>query len=726
MNLFSGANRDTHPEGPEELPEESDTLPDSLNGLPEDAATLSNSLNGLPEDAVALSNGLNGLPEDAAALSEEPEYLPGEIPALPGELSALYEVQSCLKYSEQSATYLLRERSAGKPCLLKTAEDPIYAKLLENERDVLEFIHQSDTSWIGESFSHSVYLEEHAGTTYYIRSYIEGSTLEELCETGYRKPGLPPAQALNYAIALTELLQFLHSLNPPLIHRDIKPQNVIVDSMGNCHFIDLGISRFFQPEKDTDTFIMGTRLTAPPEQFGYRQTDMRSDLYSLGILLFYCITGEYEVTEEMLGELSPQLRHIVRKATMFDPNGRYQTASELMSDLLAARYPDVQQVHRPNNNRTNRLYQGALAALALLCVMLTVLQAGSRLSGGSKNKEPARNAETAETVYSFAEPLIEDAVRLQLNIPVGDITTADLARVNSLHIFGLQIYGSDNELSLRCDSPWFFDDETREAGEYLKTGSISSLEDIRHMPNLTSLSLYRQQISDISALEGLPIVELGIGWNPLLNLEPLRGSQTIQSLCLSDLQISDASVLGTLPNLSTLEISGTKITSLEALANCNITTLNIYDVPLSDYSQLEMFRNLHSLETNILTTDIIAHLTQLPLTELTSAFSSIRSLDDLSVLSGLEILNLGGDNNVLTFDEPKLGHLQNLLLDWMVLPDFHGLSSLKMLTTLSLFNTDCQSYDGLDELPALQEITCTAEQRSAICERYPDNVWLFH
>ena len=128
----------------------------------------------------------------------------------------------------------------------------------------------------------------------------------------------------------------MHTLTPSLLHRDIKPQNVIVDSFGKCHFIDLGISRFLNSSKTSDTLVMGTRLTAPPEQFGYQQTDLRSDIYSLGILLLYCITGEYKPENAVLMELSEPVRQIVTKATMFDPDKRYQTTEELLPDLLKA------------------------------------------------------------------------------------------------------------------------------------------------------------------------------------------------------------------------------------------------------------------------------------------------------------------------------------------------------------------------------------------------------
>lgn len=307
----------------------------------------------------------------------EPEPL-----RLPMHLAAIYEVKSCLNYTEVSATYLLRQRSSGHLYLLKTASDPVYARFLSNEKQMLEHIHQQEAE-AASTFPFPVYLSmpddfTSAGpdgstspshetsqtvffeaaeaasalpTAYYIRTYIKGRTLEDICETNYKCPGVSPHRALDYLISLTELLQFLHGMDPPLIHRDIKPQNVVIDAEGICHFIDLGISRFYQPDKLTDTVVMGTRLTAPPEQFGYQQTDTRSDIYSLGILLYYCLTGEYKLENHILEEIPPKLRNIIRRATMFDPERRYQSAEELLTDLLSARYPGYTPVSRKKLTR---------------------------------------------------------------------------------------------------------------------------------------------------------------------------------------------------------------------------------------------------------------------------------------------------------------------------------------------------------------------------------------
>lgn len=716
--------------------------------------------------------------------------------ALPEELAARYEVVSCLKYSEQSSTCILRDSSSGRPYLLKTASDLVYGKLLKNEKEILEYIHSIEHSWLTDTFPSPVRLVTQGDTFFYVRTYIEGKTLEELVESNYKKPGLPAMRSLDYVIALTELLHFLHTLQPPLIHRDIKPQNVVVDAEGVCHFIDLGISRFYQPEKSSDTFIMGTKLTAPPEQFGYQQTDIRSDLYSLGILLFYCITGEYEVKEDSLTELPEELARIIRKATMFDPGKRYQTTDELLPDLIGARFSG-------QNERTGRKHRSHARAAYAACAVLLVLNlglagmllaqrhAGTGGTGLSANDTPQTDSRSAQNdmlssanavpetasrntqnitavsedkttdadflntqsnltstrnstpdttvpdtassapddpdaVYTFAEPMIEEAVRSQLGIPEAPLTNRDLAKVSALHIYGLQIYRDDSEVWFRGDEPWFYDEQMRESGLYEQTGPISSLEDIAHLPNLRTLCLYNQQLEDISALQDTAVTTLGLGYNPLTDLTPLAGNVSIRSLNLSCLDITDLSVVATLPSLTTLNIGGTLIHSLDGIQDCDITDLNICSLPIDDYSVLQQLPNLKTLLLNSLSSEMLDAIAGLPIEKLTFLYSENLPLDSLAVLPQLRDLYFRGNHyETLQAEAPALDKLEKIDLVDMTIEDFTALSSLTSLSKLYIYSADCKSYEGLDRLPKLQTICCTQKQHDAIAAMYPDSEYIY-
>lgn len=121
--------------------------------------------------------------------------------------------------------------------------------------------------------------------------------------------------------------------DPPIVHRDLKPSNIIV-SGDDVTLIDLGIARTFKEGAEQDTAHFGTRAYAPPEQFGFGQTSVRSDVYALGTLLFFCLTGREPSAREREHELEgaglPEpLRAVIVRATRLDPAERFASAREL-------------------------------------------------------------------------------------------------------------------------------------------------------------------------------------------------------------------------------------------------------------------------------------------------------------------------------------------------------------------------------------------------------------
>ncbi|GHO97598.1 hypothetical protein KSF_076460 [Reticulibacter mediterranei] len=131
---------------------------------------------------------------------------------------------------------------------------------------------------------------EDNGRWYLVMSFIEGETLTHYL--GRKKTGnLPLDEALSIALQLCEVLCYLHTQHPSIIFRDLKPSNVIRTASGHLYLIDFGIARHFKPGQTKDTVYYGTMGYAPPEQFGRAQTTPRSDIYSLGALLYQLISG---------------------------------------------------------------------------------------------------------------------------------------------------------------------------------------------------------------------------------------------------------------------------------------------------------------------------------------------------------------------------------------------------------------------------------------------------
>lgn len=162
--------------------------------------------------------------------------------------------------------------------------------------------------------SHVVVLEE----------FIDGTTIAEALKTQTYAEN----EAVKIVAELCGALAVLHSLG--IIHRDIKPENVMLDRAGVVKLIDYGAARFYKSYQVNDTFIIGTTGFAAPEQFGIAQSDNRTDIFSLGILLNVMLTGEHPSRCLYQGK---RLAHIIQKCTQIAPDKRYLNVQRLGKEL---------------------------------------------------------------------------------------------------------------------------------------------------------------------------------------------------------------------------------------------------------------------------------------------------------------------------------------------------------------------------------------------------------
>lgn len=159
--------------------------------------------------------------------------------------------------------------------------------------------------------------------------YVEGETLQDYV----RERGASYELALRIFPPICDAASELHkAFDPPLIHRDLTPANIVV-SPGGITIIDLSIARTFQPDATKDTTYFGTRAYAPPEQFGFGQTDVRSDVYTLGKVLAFCAGAN---DDEATTAPDPGIARVVRKATELDPEKRFQSVEALKAAFLSA------------------------------------------------------------------------------------------------------------------------------------------------------------------------------------------------------------------------------------------------------------------------------------------------------------------------------------------------------------------------------------------------------
>ena len=199
-----------------------------------------------------------------------------------------------------------------------------------------------------------------------VMDYIEGLSLSEvLADEGAQSQDA----VIKWAKQLTDVLGYLHSREPAIIYRDMKPANIMLRPDGNITLIDFGTAREYKEKNLADTTYLGTIGYAAPEQFGGQgQTDARTDIYNLGATLYQLITDKnpseppYTIRpiREINPQLSPGLEMIISKCTEPNPDDRYQNAAELMYALENYETIDVRHKKRERNKLIGFIASGVM------------------------------------------------------------------------------------------------------------------------------------------------------------------------------------------------------------------------------------------------------------------------------------------------------------------------------------------------------------------------------
>lgn len=193
---------------------------------------------------------------------------------------------------------------------------------------------------------------EEEGQCYIVMEYVAGPTLYEVLEQSVGP--LPVENVLEWADQLCDGLEYLHSRTPPILHRDLKPGNILLDDLGRVRLIDFGISRFQGPAMRTATVLAGagTAGFAPVEQYS-GGTDERSDIYALGATLYYLLTREIPPNsvalltgeEELLRPrqfnpaISLGLQEVLLKMLALKRDDRYATIHQAREALRGVKLP---------------------------------------------------------------------------------------------------------------------------------------------------------------------------------------------------------------------------------------------------------------------------------------------------------------------------------------------------------------------------------------------------
>lgn len=264
-------------------------------------------------------------------------------------LSGRYRLEAKLGSGGMSTVYLARDQTLDRPVAVKVmhremSEQPDQLERFRQEaRSVAKFSHPNVVSVIDAG--------EDGGHPYIVFEYIEGETLKQRIS---RNGALDPQEAIAYAIEIARGLSVAHARN--MVHRDIKPQNILIDAEGRAKLTDFGISRQLEQDGMTATGrVLGTTDYVAPEQAMGRKVDPRTDIYSLGVVLYEMLIGQVpfaadsqvgvamkHVNEELPDvqrrrpEVSAAVALVVERATAKDPAERYQRVGEMIDDLSTA------------------------------------------------------------------------------------------------------------------------------------------------------------------------------------------------------------------------------------------------------------------------------------------------------------------------------------------------------------------------------------------------------
>ncbi|MBO0791977.1 MAG: protein kinase [Ktedonobacteraceae bacterium] len=192
---------------------------------------------------------------------------------------------------------------------------------------------------------------EEGNKAYLVMEFIEGKTLEKVQEDA--NAPLDEPRVMDWALQLCDVLEYLHGQNPPIIFRDMKPSNVMLDQRGQIKLIDFGIARAFNAAAAKDTSALGSRGYAPLEQYGRGQSDARSDIYALGATLYDLLTHEvppdaparrlhptlFQKPRQLNPHLSVATEKIILKALEEEPGKRFQSATDFRQAILASQSP---------------------------------------------------------------------------------------------------------------------------------------------------------------------------------------------------------------------------------------------------------------------------------------------------------------------------------------------------------------------------------------------------
>ena len=618
---------------------------------------------------------------------------------LPEDMQEHWTVYECLKESEDSSTFLVKETVTGILCVLKWGRNR-QAEFLRNEMEIMEKMADRKLSGVPKAYR----IFEENGEVYLVREYIEGMSLAQMV---LQKGGISEAEICRISRKICQTAEQFQNPDEPMIHRDIKPENIVVTPGGEVVFIDFGTMRSYKKDGSRDTFVVGTRGTAAPEQYGYTQTDQRTDVYAIGQTMLYMVSESYEMNQLSECAVSRRMKKIIEKACSFEPDKRYGDAAQLR-----------RAVEKCQANNRKKVYKKAGAVFGLIAAgyILAIFSPDGTVIENKRIETAEQSAaeEQIQAEITFREELIEEAVRKELGLSKTDkITASMLENVRKLRIVGKEIL--DDE-----DTFWgeghHVDGKDSSFGSV--RGNITDLSDLAQMVNLEELALCNQKIEDISGLKELPLKKLYLSKNMITDFSVLLNLIDLDTLCIMENPAENLSVIGECTGILRLNIQGMNLTDIDFLKNLSLDYLDMSNVEVENniFEPLAEMKKLDTLcmcDVNEAAAETLSQMSTLKALFMWGDSTILENLKPLKGMTQLETLAFTTQISSLEGIE-QFPSLNFLSVSFSLVKDLSPVTGAKNLQVIDISNADIKNFEPLFGHSGLTEVHCTEEQKEEI------------
>ena len=618
---------------------------------------------------------------------------------LPEDMQEHWTVYECLKESEDSSTFLVKETVTGILCVLKWGRNR-QTEFLRNEMEIMKKMADRKLSGIPKAYR----IFEENGEVYLVREYIEGMSLAQMV---LQKGGISEAEIYRISRKICQTAEQFQNPDEPMIHRDIKPENIVVTPGGEVVFIDFGTMRSYKKDGSRDTFVVGTRGTAAPEQYGYTQTDQRTDVYAIGQTMLYMVSESYEKNQLSECAVSRRMKKIIEKACSFEPDKRYGDAAQLR-----------RAVEKCQANNRKKVYKKAGAVFGLIAAgyILAIFSPDGTVIENKRIETAEQSAaeEQIQAEITFREELIEEAVRKELGLSKTDkITASMLEDVRKLRIVGKEIL--DDE-----DTFWgeghHVDGKDSSFGSV--RGNITDLSDLAQMVNLEELALCNQKIEDISGLKELPLKKLYLSKNMITDFSVLLNLIDLDTLCIMENPAENLSVIGECTGILRLNIQGMNLTDIDFLKNLSLDYLDMSNVEVENniFEPLAEMKKLDTLcmcDVNEAAAETLSQMSTLKALFMWGDSTILENLKPLKGMTQLETLAFTTQISSLEGIE-QFPSLNFLSVSFSLVKDLSPVTGAKNLQVIDISNADIENFEPLFGHSGLTEVHCTEEQKEEI------------